>query len=91
MRKITPMIFKIISISGVFIIMDDNPRIVSVKKSTAWLNIAPTQIRLFLNPNSLALTIQLNAFGPGIVTKSVQKPVKIIQSSRVIDKLLCIE
>jgi hypothetical protein len=37
------------------------------------------------------MAIQLSAFGPGIITKSAQKPVKIIQSSRVIDKLLCIK
>ena len=88
MRKIIPMIFKIISVSGVFTIIDESPRIVSAKNSVAWLNMAATQTRLFLKPNSLALAIQLSAFGPGIVTKSVQKPVKIIQSSRGIDKSL---
>jgi hypothetical protein len=85
------MIFKIMSVLGVFSITDDSPRIVSAKKSVAWLNMAATQTRLFLKPNSLALAIQLSAFGPGIITKSAQKPVKIIQSSRVIDKLLCIK
>ena len=72
MRKIPPMIIKIMSVSGVFTIMDDNPRIVSAKNSVAWLNMAATQTRLFLKPNSLALAIQLSAFGPGIATKSVQ-------------------
>jgi hypothetical protein len=82
------MIFKIISVSGVFTIIDESPRIVSAKNSVAWLNMAATQTRLFLKPNSLALATQLSAFGPGIVTKSAQKPVKIIQSSRGIDKSL---
>ena len=85
------MIFKIISVLGVLIVIDDSPRIVNDKKSIAWPNMAATQTRLFLKPNSLAMAIQLSAFGPGIITKSAQKPVKIIQSSRVIDKLLCIK
>ena len=76
------MIFKIMSVSGVFTIMDDNPRIVSAKNSVAWLNIAATQTKLFLKPNSLATAMQLTAFGPGIVTKSAQNPVKIIHSSK---------
>ena len=51
MRKAIPMIFKIISVLGVFTIIDDSPRIVIVKKSAAWLSIAATQTRLFLKPN----------------------------------------
>ena len=82
MRKIIPMIFKIISVSGVFTIIDESPRIVSAKNSIAWLNIAATQTKLFLKPNSLAIAIQLTAFGPGIVTKSAQNPVKMIHSSK---------
>ena len=82
MRKIIPMIFKIISVLGVFTIIDESPRIVSAKNSVAWLNIAATQTKLFLKPNSLATAMQLTAFGPGIVTKSAQNPVKMIHSSK---------
>ena len=83
-----PIIFKVISVSGVFINMDESPRIVSAKNSDAWLNIAATQTKLFLKPNSLATAMQLTAFGPGIVTKSVQNPVKIIHSSKDTEKSL---
>ena len=87
-RKIIPIIFKVISVSGVFINMDESPRIVSAKNSIAWLNIAATQTKLFLKPNSLATAMQLTAFGPGIVTKSAQNPVKIIHSSKDTEKSL---
>ena len=82
------MIFKIISVSGVFTIIDESPRIVSAKNSVAWLNKAATQTSLFLKPNSVAQALHLRAYRQGIVTKSAQKPIKIIQSSRGIDKSL---
>ena len=82
------IIFKVISVSGVFTNMDESPRIVSAKNSVAWLNIAATQTKLFLKPNSLATAMQLTAFGPGIVTKSAQNPVKIIHSSKDTEKSL---
>ena len=62
--------------------MEDSQRIVRVKNSVACVNIAATQTKLFLKPNSLATAMQLTAFGPGIVTKSAQNPVKMIHSSK---------